>query len=384
MGSETAEIVICGGGLAGSAAAIRLHQLGFTPLVVEKQHFPRKKLCGEFLSPDSFSSFQTLACWETVSKHAYGPIEKAVFHPMNRKPFMVEMAWLNERHPYGLSITRETLDWLMMERVKSLGIPVMEQCRVLPGVRQTDYGFNLRVEHFTAAQAGRVQRIKARYVIDATGRSSTLACPGHINRKKGHYVAAKLHIRLKKPVADRTLHMFFFPQGYGGLQPLSLDVQNLCFLGPVSMAKSFRQPFDAFIAETIGKNPDATAYLNNAMPITPMLTTADICHRLLMPQHNNLLRVGDALGMMDPLTGSGMSVALQTGILAAETLADGLHRGAGPAPITQAYYQQCEHHLGRRMRWLHYLRPLMFSTRLQHAGFPVFKPFLPQLARVLR
>ncbi len=375
------DIIICGGSLAGIATAIRLYQLGHKPLVLEKSHFPRKKLCGEFLGPSSLPALERLSVLELVSQVAYGPVSKARFYMAEGKLIEVPMGWINQKYPYGLAISRERLDSLLMNHARSLGISVWEGHRVHPHV-QCHVENNAEKFTLNVIAQNQTQQLETAILIDATGRHGGLRVTEKADGllKTDSNVGVKCHVAFPEPLPGKDLQMFLFPGGYGGIQPLSEGTANLCMLLRSSLVNSLKKPFPQFIDETIGQNPVAKKQLKHCQRIEPFQTTANLN---LTPQTTSpLIQVGDAMLTVDPVTGSGMSMALQSGILAAEMV----HAGFGQSYRSlQANYRQRYHHqFQNKLRWLKLIRPLLFQPKALRCSLPIIRPIMPYLVRIIR
>lgn len=386
MRTPDADVIICGGSLAGAAAAIRLCQHGLTPMVIEQKRFPRKKLCGEFLGPDSFNLLQALGMWETVQNLGYGPIERAVFYTMAGKPLLIRMAWLNQTYPYGFGMTRESLDWAMLAHAKSLGAVVLEETKVLSPITQVQEVFHVTTLSSNAkAQEG---VFRAPVVIDASGRQGGLYVSGYKRTEReatpNRPIGIKVNVSFPQPNTDKTLHMFFFPGGYGGIQPLTLQTANVCMVAPANTARQIRRSVGDLLDITMGQNPVAARMLEGCSPIEPVQTVANLAFNLKRPDATGLIRVGDAMAAIDPFTGSGMTMALQTGLLAADAIAEGIRRKQPYETIKQACTNRYQARYGLRLRLLRGFHPYLFSTALQNITVPILRPFLPLLARSFR
>lgn len=383
---ERYEIVVCGGGLAGSAAAIRLKQYGFSPIILEKKRFPRKKLCGEFLGPDSFTLLIELGTWPQICQKAYGPIHKAVFHTMSGESLAVKMDWVNPQQPYGLGISRESLDTIMIEHAKSLGVQVLEGYKVDRLIRGWGDEFQIRATNLFAHGGSQPRLFQTAIAIDATGYSGGRVLQADIpesdNQTKDYKIGISTTIHCPDPAQEKILEMFFFPEGYGGLLPLSDMVRNLCMLAPSGAAKLIHQPFPRLVARTIGQNPEAKRLLQYCEPLEPLQS---MTFRIKKPlKQTGIIAVGDAFATVDPFTGSGMSVGIQTGVMAADAIMEGTTRGWSYARICQDYRSRYQRMLGMRFKLMNLFRPYLFSTRLQEMTSPFMRPLLPTLAGIFR
>ncbi len=384
MSALAEEIVICGAGPAGMAAAIRLRQAGFDPLVLDKGSFPRGKLCGEFLGPDAFDCLKTLGVWEAIRRQSAGPVAEARFHLMDGRCLRVPLRWMSRRHPYGLGVSREVLDAELVRQGRQLGIRVMEKVRVLPEVRFEGGVFRLR----RILADGTRQNLSARLVVDAAGRHGGLHLsgqPADEALRDLERLGLQRHIRLAEAPDPSVLSMFFFPGGYGGIQPLhdfhENRLANLCMYAPAETARHAREGLPQLLENTMGHNPVAARLLDGAESAGPLRTTARIN---LKCRPSGLIRLGDAMITVDPVTGSGMALALQTGLMAAGIIADGWRRGWDQARIRRAYDHAFHRHLSLRLAVLGWLRPLLFSPGIQHRVLPLARPALPLLTAVLR
>src|SRR5690349_17587001 len=113
-------ILIGGGSLAGMACAIRLHQLGLENCVLDKSHFPRSKLCGEFLGPGALAMLHRLKLLELIQAQAFGPVKHTFFYNRQGKALKINHAWMSKKHPYGLAIPREKLDFILVSHAQNL------------------------------------------------------------------------------------------------------------------------------------------------------------------------------------------------------------------------------------------------------------------------
>ena len=403
------EILILGGSLAGMACAIELRRLGHAPLVLEKSHFPRPKLCGEFLGPDAIRALDALQVLDRVKALATSPITNTHFYNRQGKALKISMAWMDKAFPYGLALSRETLDFVLMEHARSLGVTVLEGQRVVsPLIRVEDNSlgqpyFQVKAVNVTREGQSENCQYHARYLVDATGRSGKLAVdndradapflknpPVRNARIKKAKVGVQCHVRLKQKSVDLDLHMFLFAGGYGGLQPIVDDLANLCMLVDADLAKAMHLDFSEFVLRTVGLNPAARALLSDARREGDFCTTGDVNlageerHRQSQADASSILRVGDACVTVDPFTGSGMAHALETGMLAAQNIHAAIKNQWTDELLRVNFKRQYHRRYQKRLQWMSYLRPFVENGTAQQWVWPVLSPFLPWLAQGLR
>jgi menaquinone-9 beta-reductase len=392
---KSVPILIGGGSLAGIACAIRLRQLGHTAWVLEKSHFPRPKLCGEFLGPDALTALKRLNLLEVVQELAFGPVRETLFFNRKGRPIRIKHAWISREYPYGLAIPRETLDHVLVEQAKKMGIPVLEGRCILSPIQMKNSRFEITANTKSASRQIQPERWITHCFIDATGRSGKLSLRSHASQSVAKtnplqkWIGIQCHVELPEFPLGSTLGMFLFAEGYGGIQPISAHQANVCMMVHSSLGKKIHQNFNDFIATTIGQNPAAAEFLRNAQQIGSFCTTADI--NLSIPgksgqenKPNELIRVGDASVTVDPFTGSGMAHALETALLAAETLHEGIQRNMNYQTLCRQYQVHYRRQFQTRLKFMQWFRPLLEYERLQQAIWPILPPFLPWLASTFR
>lgn len=372
------------------ACALRLGQLGYQPLVLDKSRFPRPKLCGEFLGPDAFPVLRQLEVWPLVEAQAWGPVEKAYFHNRQGNSVEIRLAWMNRRYPHALAMPREQLDQLLVTEARKRGILVLEERRLLSPVQAQDGQFRVTAEARGEENPPRIETYAAPFLIDATGRNgrlqleSSAAAVADTDRNRER-IGIQCHVRLPERLPGKDLHMFLFPGGYGGIQPIGEDMVNVCMLAGAPLGKLLRLDFPEFVTGTIGQNPVAARMLKGGERVGPFNTTADLnLNWQRRHAHRDLIRIGDALITVDPFTGSGMAHALQTGVLAADCLHRGIQSGWNYSRIRQNYRQQYAHTFKTRLRLLRIFRPVLDSPGLQRMLWPLLSPALPTLTRLFR
>jgi flavin-dependent dehydrogenase len=207
--------------------------------------------------------------------------------------------------------------------------------------------------------------------IDATGRSRVLARRFDAKarrRRKPSLVAFKAHLQNAR-VAAGACEIYFYPGGYGGLNAIEGGRSNLCFIVAARDARRFQSDPERLMRELVCKNARAAQTLEGAETASPWLSVAleGFGRRKLIPAAG-LLTAGDAASFIDPFTGSGMLMALESGELAAEAII--LHQNK-PAEDQTFSLLATEYRTAYAKK---------FSSRLRTAGFLRRAAFIPQLA----
>jgi flavin-dependent dehydrogenase len=200
-------VIIAGGSLAGLAAAIRLKQRGFDPVVYEQGPGPREKLCGEFLGPDGIAALRALGLDTLIQSQPR--FDRVWCYP---GAFPLGLHWINPHTPFGLAMPRRLLDPLLWNRAERLGV------NIHTGVRVTwQNGLWLNGKPLNGSSTVPL--------IDATGRHGNLVPPPPKDTRRA---GLQVHVA----VACEHFSMVQFDGGYGGLLPLGPDEANVCLLLP--------------------------------------------------------------------------------------------------------------------------------------------------------
>lgn len=285
------DIAIIGAGPAGSAAAITAARAGQRVLLLDKDDFPRQKVCGEFVSFESTCLLESLLGRELLP---YPRIQQVRFF---RGADMHE----GMLHDKALSLSRYELDAMLLKAAEQSGANVRTRCRVLAVTRSSD---GLTIESDRA-------QFQARNVINASGRWSELRQDRSLPARRS--VGIKQHFRETDPPLSTDL--YFFDGGYCGVQPIGPNRVNACALVDASVARTMEDVF-AWSAPLQERSKQWTAAIDT-------VATAPLIFGAPVPVSKGMANVGDAAAFIDPFLGDGIAIALQTGALAARCVADG-------------------------------------------------------------
>jgi len=335
------EAIVIGGGLAGCSAARQLAQRGYSVCLLEQTTYPRHKLCGEFLSPESQASFRRLGVLATVAEAGAQSINRVRLSDASGRSTehaLPDTAW-------GLS--RYRLDALLFRTACAAG------AEGRPDTRATDVRGTLDRGFVVKTTAGPV---RGDIVLGAYGRRSRL------DRTFGRpfletaspYVAFKAHF--EGPSVPASIEVHSAPGGYCGVSPIEARKANVCWIGRVDTLKSAGGTAESMLS-VLRENPALNARLRGLTRISdrfeavsqvPLMSKAQIVDDVCM--------IGDAAGMIAPLCGDGMAMALEAADLIVP-LAAGLIDDRLPPDVFRDRYQCAwQKTFDRRMqmgRWIH-------------------------------
>ncbi|HUF04834.1 MAG TPA: FAD-dependent monooxygenase [Aridibacter sp.] len=360
------KVVIAGAGPAGSSLAIRLARAGRDVCLIERARFPRHKLCGEFISPECLGHFRDLGVLYSLKLANGDHIRKTVFYSMAGSSAEVPSEWFSGYGGEAMGLSRAEMDHRLLEAAKTAGADVIEGASVSGAV--VEDGRIAAVE--VRFEDDRRETLEGSVFIDATGRQRVLAKYSAGKKKQTEPNSPSL-VGFKAHFSDVDMEpgrceIYFFPGGYGGLSYVEGGSANHCFLITSDKAREFGGDADAILDALILRNPRALETLGKAERQMDWLAVAvrGFGARELNPVPN-LFAVGDSAAFIDPFTGSGMLMALESSELLAGALRSGDLRTAA-----ERYAGSHRTRFRTRLRICAVMRRLSFSPRL--ASFAVY------------
>ena len=369
------DVIIAGGGPAGSSAAIHLAQSGLRVLVVEQKEFPRAKLCGEFISPECFDHFKKLGVADEMLACNPSTLTETVFYSRRGQRVSVPSDWFATRSALGLS--RAEMDNNLLRRAASVGAVVLENATVTDVINGDDdrtSGVRVRTNDGEADY-------HAKITIDATGRRRILSRKVKEQtrekppRDRARLVAFKAHFA-NTSVATGACELYSYRRGYGGISTIENGFSNVCFIVAAQDVRRLHSDPESVLQNTLMTNRRAAHVLSSATRSSEWLSVSLDSFGLRDPTPKpGLIAIGDSASFIDPFTGSGMLMALESGELAAKLIvnSDKLFstvRDSGRPPLNSLidlandYALEYRRTFGPRLRTCRWLRRTAYNPRL--------------------
>ena len=294
------EIIIIGGGLAGLCNAIHLSKAGKKVLLIEKNSYPKHKVCGEYISNEVLPYLQFLE----VNPFDFGAVKIDDFQISTTNNKL-----LSAKLPLGgFGISRHQLDFILSEKAKENGVVILQDSVL-------NVGFNNDI--FTV-ETKENNNFRSKIAIGAFGKRSLLdvKLQRDFIRKKSPYLGVKIHVKGDFPSDLVALHNF--KGGYCGVSKVENNAINLCYITNYSAFKKHKN-IDDFQKNIVFKNTFLKDIFKNTNPIwTKPLSISQISFETKNPVENHMIMCGDAAGMIHPLCGNGMSMAIQSAQIASK------------------------------------------------------------------
>ena len=296
------EIVIIGGGLAGLTAGIHLSRKGISVTIIEKNDFPKHKVCGEYISNEVLPYFDYLDI--QLSDLKPSTITKLQFSIIDGTP-------INTKLPLGgFGISRYELDFYLYKKA------ILNGCKILKEEAE-DVTFDK--EKFTITTSNGTI-LNSDFVIGAFGKRSIIDL--RLNRKfikqKSPWLAVKGHY--SGEFSSDLVGLHNFKGGYCGVSKVEKDIINICYLVEYEAFKEYKNIND-FQNLVVKQNPHLnTIFENSKLLFEKPLTISQISFEEKLAVENHILMIGDTAGLIHPLCGNGMAMAIHSAKLVSELL----------------------------------------------------------------
>jgi len=303
MDNSIYDIGIVGGGLAGLTLAIQCADAGYRVVLFEKEQYPFHRVCGEYISFESFNFLQSLGI--PVSTMQLPVIKKLEISDIKGRMYSFPLPL------GGFGISRYLLDNLLYQTALDKGVNVFTGNKV-SGISYNNDQFLIDHAGGTATVTVAAGAFGKRSNIDVKmNRRFIIDKPDKLN----NYIGVKYHVKYHQPADTIALHNF--DQGYCGISKIEDDQYCLCYLTTAHHLKQSGNSIQTMQEKVLFQNPQLKKIFTTATFVQQQpVTISQISFHKKQQVEQHLLMIGDTAGMIPPLCGNGMSMAMHASKIA--------------------------------------------------------------------
>ena len=317
MRQRTSDVLVVGGGPAGSFTAWALARRGVRVTILERARFPRDKPCSEYLSPEASRLLEAMGALHLVEEAGAARLAGMRVRAASGMTMQGDFAAPHGYRPHrdhGLALRRTLLDAILLDRARSAGAEVEEGAHVTGLVRDT----RGTVRGVTVRRDGSETVLEARLVVGADGLRSVVGSRLGLVRRAwrprriaivAHYAGVRAMTAYGEMHVDRD--------GYLGLAPVGGGLTNVALVVPASGMRRWRGDPAGLLEARLAADPALRARFAVATRETPVRATGPFAVRARRAWAPGAALVGDAADFYDPFTGEGIFAALRGGELLA-------------------------------------------------------------------
>ena len=307
------QIVVIGGGLGGLIAAYLLAKNNKNVILIEKKSYPFHRVCGEYVS----NEVKNFLMRENIFPFEHDPVDIFNFRLSSLSGKVVDLPL----DLGGFGISRFHFDEFLYKKCIEKGVKFLLETQVLDVHFNSDSNqFNLEIS------AGK--SLTADHVVGAFGKRSRMdkSLDRPFIKTRTPYIGVKYHVKTDFPSDVVALHNF--EGGYLGINKVGKDIFNICYLGDKHQLKEYGS-IPEMEKQVLYKNPlIKDLYLNSDFIFKKPEVINEVNFSSKSPITDHILMIGDAAGLITPLCGNGMAIAIHSGKLAAEAILENKDRYA--------------------------------------------------------
>jgi geranylgeranyl reductase family protein len=321
-GQTDAEVIVVGGGPAGSATALLLARAGHAVLLLDKASFPRHKACSEYINAGGVAALEELGLLDEVMAAGAHRLTEMRIHSPEGGQYTAQFDRATPgRHAIGLS--RFRLDATLLDAARDAGVSVMERAHARDVWLQPGASATVEVSH-----NGTTNRLRAPLIVGADGHHScvTRSLGLEQSRRWPRRVGLVAHYN-QVAGNDCGGDLYVTSDGYAGLAPLENGMTNIALVMPEARVQRRAGSVEDLFDQRLAAIPELRRRLDGAVRIGNVRGIGRLGHRVRRPAGDGYLLVGDAAAFLDPFTGDGIYEALRGAQLAAPVISRALIAG---------------------------------------------------------
>ncbi|WP_299684537.1 NAD(P)/FAD-dependent oxidoreductase [uncultured Dokdonia sp.] len=353
MNHKQITVLIVGGGLAGLTSAIHMAKENIKVILIEKNTYPKHKVCGEYVSNEVLFYLESLGIYPY--KYQARKIEKFQFSSLSGNTLDITLPL------GGFGISRFALDALMMQRALELGVEVVQAT-----VTAIQFESNL-----FQVRTNKQQEYIVDYVLGAHGKRSNLdnTLSRKFIKKKSAWLGVKAHYKSDFP--DDVVALHNFNGGYCGLSKVETGDVNACYLADYASFKKYKN-ITQYQETVLYKNKALKTFFENSqMTFEAPIAISQISFDKKEPVYNHIFMVGDSAGLIHPLCGNGMAMAIHSAKIIASLLTAQKTSTYDRLELEQQYTLQWNRAFQKRLRVGRFIQNTLQNKKITRMGVSI-------------
>ena len=350
------DVVVIGGGPAGSTAATLLAERGHRVVLLEKEAHPRFHI-GESLLPANVPLFEKLGVAREMAEIGMAKWGAQFVSPWHSHTAGFQFAdAMDPSMPLAYQVRRSEFDEVLFRRAGRAGATTIENCRV----RDVDLGSRGAPPRVNATKlGGQTLEFRPKFVIDATGRDTFIANRLKIKRRNPAHNSAAMYGHFRNAVRDcgrdeGNIIIFWFDHGWFWFIPLKDGITSVgAVVWPYYM-KARDKPLREYFLETIARSPKLQERLAGAELVAEPEATGNYSYDCESCQGDNYIMLGDAYAFVDPVFSSGVMLAMNSAFSGVEVVAARLAGDAGTEARARTRFEHVMKHGPKEFSWFIY------------------------------
>ncbi len=367
----TSDVIIIGGGLAGLTLAISLVKTGRKIAIIEKETYPFHKVCGEYISMESWDFLNR--CGVVLEELRLPIIKKLQITAANGKALAAALPL------GGFGVSRFTLDNRLKEIALQKGVQILENTKVT--------GVDFKSEYFDVF-AG-TEKFSAAVVCGSFGKRSNLDVKwkrpfvNAAKNKLNNYIGIKYHIQYDGLKDEIALHNFH--DGYCGISQIEESKFCLCYLTTAANLKKSNNDIEFMEQNILSKNPHLAKIFAGCTKLYSLpLSISQVSFQQKTQIHNHILLIGDAAGMIVPLCGNGMSMAMHGSFIASKLIEQFLSGELSRAELENSYQKKWKQQFASRLQRGRMIQRFFGKAFSSNLLIPVLKKFPGLVQKIIK
>ncbi len=361
----TKQIIIVGGGLSGLIAAIHLRNHNFEVVIIEKNEYPKHKVCGEYISNEVLLYIKSLH------------LDLDSLHPkkINTLSFsLVSGKTIVSKLPLGgFGISRYELDYYLYKTALKLNCTIHKESVL-------DINFSNDIFNVITNE----NSYQSKIVLGAFGKRSNLDIKFKriFITKPANWLGVKAHYELDFP--DDLVGLHHFKGGYCGVSKVENNLVNICYLSNYETFKKYKN-IEEYQDKVVCENPNLKKIFKNAvLKFEKPLTISQISFDKKLCIENHILMIGDTAGLIHPLCGNGMAMAIHSAKLASEVVIDFLSNSISRKKMEIMYQQKWNHNFKSRLKIGRFLGRLLQKEFLANQLMKILVVFPFLMTKIIK